>query len=396
MLTNLLSLARGDHESRAEPEYPVVVRPPWHRRTRGRVLLSYLEQPLHLPDTSPQFLGHSNLWGSRTIAAIFTRLGYQVDAISWTDRTFTPSCNYDIVFDIFANLPRLVPLLGKDTIKLLHCTGSDPYYQNAAEMRRVADFNRRHQANYLPKRMIADPESTYLSLEMADACSLIGNEHTRDTYPEKYRSRMELVTVSASVIGKEAGIQRRTIPKGRSFLWFFGGGVVHKGLDLLIDVFARHPELRLHIVGNAEIEGDFFEIYRKELTATSNIRYHGFLLPTSHEFQELLEEVFCFVAPSCSEGISPSVATCLQLGLYPVISFDTGVSLPDNCGRYIKSLTTEEVERLVLSVMDMKDDDILHQIQQTQADALSRFSRSVFVSQMTGFIVGALSRFRYV
>jgi glycosyltransferase involved in cell wall biosynthesis len=368
------------------PDYPVIIRPSSQAQTRGRVLLSYLEYPLRLPDDDPLFLGHSNNWESRAIADIFLKLGYQVEAINFSDRAFEPVGKFDVIFDIYANLGRLAPVLEKDTVKYLHCSGSDPYYQNAAELKRVLEVNRRRNGSYSPKRVIAEPEWTYKSLDAADACSLIGNEHTRRTYPEKYWQKMELVTVSASEIGAREKIFRNHVPEKREFLWFFGSGAVHKGLDLLLEVFAKHPQLQLHIVGNIASEKDFFEIYKKELTATENIHFHGFLLPTSRKFQGLLKDIFCFVAPSCSEGISPSVVTCLRLGLFPIISRDTGVTLPEGCGLMIENLTTAEIEKHILNVMGMEDDEILLQTHHTQDDAWSRYSRSAFYRQMESFI----------
>lgn len=373
--------------------YPVILRPSWSLKPKRRVLLSYLEQPLSLPESSPHFLGHTNFWESRAIADIFQKLGYQVEAINWSDREFIPIGKYDVVFDIFANLGRLSSLLGRDTVKFLHCTGSDPYYQNAAEIKRVEEVNRRRNGNYVPKRVLAEPEWTYISLEAADACSLIGNEHTRSTYPEKYRKKMELVTVSASEIDDRGKKIRDHVPSKREFLWFFGNGVVHKGLDLLLEIFAAHPNLHLHIVGDVTAEEDFCEIYKKELTDTDNIHLHGYLFPTSVEFQSLLQDVFCFVAPSCSESISTAAVTCLQLGLYPILSRDTGVSLPTGCGLYIEKLTTDYIEKLVLAVMEMKDDEIIYQTRQTQEDALKRFSRKAFKDRMEKFIVNSLTQF---
>jgi glycosyltransferase involved in cell wall biosynthesis len=127
-----------------------------------------------------------------------------------------------------------------------------------------------------------------------------------------------------------------------------------------------------------------------------NIHYHGYLLPSSKKFQALLKDVFCFIAPSCSEGISPSVATCLQSGLYPIISHDTGIVLPGKCGLYIEELSTTEIEKLVLTVIAMKDFEIIHQVQMTQTDALHRFSRSVFQQQMEKFIINTLTKLKKI
>ena len=100
------------------------------------------------------------------------------------------------------------------------------------------------------------------------------------------------------------------------------------------------------------------------------------------------------MAPTCSEAISAAVVTCLHLGLYPIISRDTGITLPENCGLYIENLTTDELEKLILAVMEMKDDEILHQAQLTQMEALIKYSRSAFKDQMQNYIVNSLAQYR--
>ena len=355
------------------------------------VLFSYLKSPLLWPDKSERFQGHSNKWESKAIANIFNKLGYHVEAIDYNDRTFLPTRNYEIVFDIFENLGRWAPGLSESTIKLLHLTGSDPYYQNAAERKRVAEVKRRRKGNYSPKRMIAEPERTHISINAANACSLIGNEHTLRTYPKEFRHKIKLVTVSGSEIEK---IEiRDSIPGKREFLWFFGGGAVHKGLDLVLEVFFNHPHLILHVVGNITSEEDFMALYKKELLETPNIHFHGYLLPSSTKFKKILSNIFCFIAPSCSEGKSPAVVTCLQLGLFPIISRDTGIDLPINCGFYIEKLRIADIEKHVFAVMEMNDEDIISQIKQTQVAALLAYSKEKFNSEMEEFIIKALNEY---
>jgi glycosyltransferase involved in cell wall biosynthesis len=373
--------------------YPVVLNPSVKRgKPVGRVLFSYLEHALLLDENAPEMRGHSNLWESQAIAKIFQEMGFQVEAVSWSDRKFTPTKSYDVVFDIFSNLARWAPLYGSRTIKLLHCTGSDPYYQNAAETQRVASVNQRRNGDYKPKRILAEPEWTYRSLDVADACSLIGNEHTRSTYPEKYLPKMELVTVSASATGATIKKFDDFVPPAREFLWFFGGGAVHKGLDLLLEVFSRHPHLVLHVVGNVKAESDFFQMYENELTRTKTIHYHGALYPSSWEFQNILKNTFCFIAPTCSEGISPAVVTCLQLGLYPIVSRDTGIILPDNCGMYLETCTLEEIEGAVLNIYKAPETVLSPQIRKIQRTALQRYSREAFRDGMKNYITVALAR----
>ncbi|HSH31500.1 MAG TPA: glycosyltransferase, partial [Candidatus Saccharimonadales bacterium] len=173
-------------------------------------------------------------------------------------------------------------------------------------------------------------------------------------------------------------------------VWFFGGGAVHKGLDLVIDVFAKNPQLTLNIIGNLEQEQDFLNAYQYELSELPNITYHGPLNPAGKKFNDVTSRVFCFIAPSCSESISTAVATCLQLGLMPIISRDTGIDLPDGCGIYLESCSVEEIEAAVLKVSGMDNDSLTDQIARCQQTALRQYSREKFSQDMTRYLAKVL------
>ena len=370
-----------------DKEYPIILYPDVKNTDPiGTVLFSYLKDPLTWSDNSRGFLGHGNKRMIKAIAGIFLGMGYQVEAINYYDKSFIPMKHYDVVFDIFENLGRWSESMDTSTKKILHMTGSDPVYQNTAELRRVSAVNARKKGHYSPKRMISDPYGTYHSLDIADTCILIGSEHTLRTYPKKYWHKMKLITVTGSIIADKSKKIRSHIPTQRDFLWFFGGGAVHKGLDLVLEVFARHPEYQLHVIGNVAREKDFVDLYRKELFESQNIHYHGYMYVSSKEFKSLINSIFCFIAPSCSESISSAVVTCLQLGLFPIISYDTGVVLPTGCGLYIEELSVENVEKQVQTVMRMNDKDILKQIKLIQKDAIERYSQDRFTEQMKQYL----------
>src|SRR3989344_1501267 len=88
----------------------------------------------------------------------------------------------------------------------------------------------------------------------------------------------------------------------------------------------------LNIVGLIDQEPDFLKIYRRELLETPNIHWHGYLNPGSEQFNALVKRCFAFIAPTATESISTAVATLLQVGLYPLLSADTGVDLPIGAG----------------------------------------------------------------
>ncbi|MEO8393333.1 MAG: glycosyltransferase [Chloroflexota bacterium] len=369
--------------------YPVTLYP--KTAVRGRVLFSYLEQPLFWDDDAPAFKHHSNRWESREIARIFNELGYIVDAVNYADLKFQPRHDYDVVFDIWKNLGRFAIELRPETLKILHSTGSDPYYQNAAELSRVEALNRRRGVNYLPKRIVEDPEAFHASLKAADVCSLIGSAHTLATYPREMQAKIHPVTVSGSLLSFVKTSHDYEL-YGREFLWFFGYGAVHKGLDIVLEVISQLPHLTLHIVGDVEQEADFMSIYEHEMTQLPNIHFYGHLIPETAEFSRILERSFCFIAPSCSEGISPSVVTCLQAGLFPIISRDTGVVLPSGCGIYLTNCSIEDVRHAILTASEMMPSEITAQVEQTREQASKIYSRENFRHKMQDFLTTVLAQ----
>ena len=388
--TSLAIKTKHFFSQRKPTSYPVILNPTQkNEKAIGRVLFSYLEAPLLWTENSKKFRGHSNAWESREIVRIFLDLGYQVDAINFMDRTFVPQKHYDVVFDIFENLGLWSNYFEKKTKKILHCTGSDPYFQNKAEMSRVESVNNRRNSQYHPKRLIENPELTYKSLDVADAVSLIGNKRTKETYPQRFWDKIELVTVTASQL-KEIKTKDNYVSQNREFLWFFGGGAVHKGLDLVLEVFSRNKDLTLNIIGDIENEIDFLAIYKNELFRSNNIHFYGHLYPRDKKFIEIVKNVFCFIAPTCSEEISPAVATCLQIGLYPIISRESGITLPKGCGIYLETCSIAEIEQKVRLVYLMPNKELENQIKNIQFEAIEKYSRNSFHSIMKKFLTNII------
>ena len=364
--------------------------PSFQEKTIGRALFSYLASPPFWSSDSSKFNGHTNKYEAAEIAHILCRLGYSVDCIDFT-QSYLPVCDYDIAFDIHKNLQAFAPFLPEDCLKILHITGSYPRFHNKAEVERVDALERRKGLFYTPKRIDSNLELFDRSLRIADVCSLIGNASTLLTFPEGYRNKIHCVPVTASLLEKAKGANE-FVPDGREFLWFFGTGAVHKGLDIVLDVFAELPMLKLHVVGPVCSERDFVKIYNKELYSLPNITYHGPLDPSSKEFHEILESVFAFIAPSCSEGTSTAVVTCLQAGLYPIISKYTGVALPKNCGVYLETCSKDEVKEKVLDCYQKNKICLEKEIAILQEKTIKTYSREAFSKAMHSMIEEAIHK----
>src|SRR5258708_33118571 len=163
---------------------------------RGSVLFSYLADPIKLPEDSAIVQQHTGIWSSREIARIFVDLGFRVDGVNWNDRAFVPKRHYEVVFDIADNLARWETVLDRQAIKFLNLTGSNPHYAYESDSARVAALLQRRGGHYAQKRRTSSAQSVLRSLELADACSLVGNDYTWQTYPQAQRSKLVCVPVS--------------------------------------------------------------------------------------------------------------------------------------------------------------------------------------------------------
>lgn len=369
--------------------YPVHVSAPGPSRGK-QALLSYIADALLFKDDHPRLITHSNYWECREIARLLLGLGCDVDAINWDDSSFQLAKQYDVVLDIDANLQRFVPFMPDSAIRILHLTGSYGPFQHRAELDRVAEFEARTGKYYSPKRLVRWLELAERSLHCAHACSLLGNEYTLKTYPEKYRDKITLIPVTGSHLTR-VKMTTEMAPKKREFLWYFGAGAVHKGLDLVLEVFSKHPEWMLHLVGNAPHEPDFYMAY-KDYMSRPNVKVHGHVIPGSVKFRDICRDVFCFIAPSCSEATSTSVVTCMQMGLYPIVSYQTGVDLPLTCGSYLERLDVETIEGAVFAVRDLSDEEIVRQVTCCQSYALNFHSRPAFTEAYSHFLATILGK----
>lgn len=355
----------------------------------GRALVSYL---LVDPDRD-DFDGHSNKWESAEVVRMLRSMGYAVDVINFRNQGFMPTSRYDIIFDIALNLQRLRPFLDRDTLRLLHFTHGYTRHANDAEMRRVFALEARRGAVYTPKSLAPFLELFDRSLEFAHRVSLIGNAVTEATFPERYRAKITPITVSASRIAQPKGPRSYT-PKAREFVWFFGVGAVRKGLDLVLEVFARRPDLTLNVAGRFAQEADFMQIYERELKHLPNIRLIGEMNPASEAFRALMGRCFAFVAPTSNEGISPAAATLMQYGLYPILSPDSGIDLPDGCGIWLETCSLDEIEAAVDRAFRMDAAELGRQIALVQAHAFERYSRERFSAEMRAYLDDAIADWR--
>jgi glycosyltransferase involved in cell wall biosynthesis len=355
---------------------------------RGRALLSYIPGPLLWAPDDPRFNGHSNLWESAEIARILNRLGYVVDAISHTDQKFSSRHAYDLIFDITRNI---VKYSCNHTKKILHSTGSYTGYSNQAEHRRLQALKGRRGVMLRPRRSVSLKEIAAFdeSARAADIITLGGNQVTKVTFPPSMQIKIKCLPVTGSPLQQVRNPSQKEIGE-RDFLWFGGAGAVHKGLDLVLEAFARMPERTLHVIGPYELESDFMKAYEPELKHCRNIISHGYLYPSDRRFREATRKVTAFVFPSCSEGTSTAAITCMQYGFIPIVSNNAGIDIPADMGIILSDCSIEEIMAAVKSMASKEDTQLQEMAVAAQNYAAQNYSRECFSLQVESVVRGMM------
>jgi glycosyltransferase involved in cell wall biosynthesis len=363
------------------------------RKSRGRVLLCYLKEPVEWSSDDERLnTGHPNKWDSWTLADILVELGWDLDVIDWDDWDFRPTRSYDAVIALDGNGARLTGLMRPNSpTLLLHLTTAAPEFNNAAEESRLDALTERRGATIRPQRQLARIEGSEAALSEAQACTLTGNEWAASTYGSKLRSKIRPIGVTtvpdAGTVQFNAGANDLL---KNDFLWYFGGGAVHKGLDITLEAFSSLNALKLNVVGDLESEPDFLWEYRRELFLTRNIRYHGYLTTHSDELDRVLSESSFVVAPSCSEGTSTALAICIASGMIPILTREAGVSLPQGVGIVIEQATPRGVMSAVSEAAAMPTGTRNAMAAAAAKFGRESFSRSRYRDELTKFFSAEL------
>ena len=312
-------------------------------RSIGNVLLAYVIDPFLLKDNEPIPSSHTHFWESIQIAETFLGLGYFVDAISYRNRKFIPKREYSIFVSARTNFERITKSLNKNCIGIVHLDTSHWLFNNYASYSRCIAVQSRRGTSLASFRLV-EPNR---AIECADFATMLGNNFTIGTYSFANKKILP-VPVPACTTYQWTEDKDYEFCRNR-FIWLGSSGLVHKGLDLALEAFAEMPDCHLTVCGPVKADKDFERIYYKELYETPNIHTVGWIDIQGPEFLDVIRNCIGIVYPSCAEGQSGAVVTCLQAGLIPIISCESGVDVSD-FGIILRNCTIDEIKGSVRKV----------------------------------------------
>ncbi|MFN6461651.1 MAG: glycosyltransferase [Nostoc sp. DedVER02] len=339
--------------------------------SKGNVLLSYRIEPFLLKPGQPMPNDHTWYWEVWQIAQTFLDLGYNVDVIQFHNDKFVPQKDYAFFIDIRHRMEALAPKLNKDCIKIFHVDIANMVFRNAAECNRLLEVQQRKGVTLKPQRF----EVPNLGIEYADCAIVLGNDFTTDTF--KYANKpMYRIPISSPVVYPYPDKKDFEAVR-KHFLWFGGSALVLKGLDLVLDTFAQMPEYHLTVCGPVSNDKEFEQAFYKELYETPNIHTYGWIDVSSPDFIEVTNNCLGLVYPSVSEGQSGAVISCLQAGLVPILSYESGVDVHD-FGVIFENLSVEEIKTKVISISNLPVEDLKFMSRQAWEYARANHTKEKF------------------
>lgn len=313
-------------------------------REQKKILISYLDY-----DRTAYSLRHANvhtnLQEMMQMIKVLIDMDYSIDVCACNNEDAAlemPSDYYDVIFG-FGDMFRLAKKRNPKAYTIMYMT-ENPYTISRNGERERIDYFYERTGKRIP---FARTGKFYLENDesLADAVICLGekkyfnNDKVQRIFPSAFKNKKYEVNVCEK--------RRNT-----NFLVFGVKGFVHKGNDLLIEVFQKHPEWNLYMCGREIHE----ECRRLGLVLPANVIDCGFVDVSSEKFLELIEICPFVLLPSCSEGMSTSLLTCMGHGLIPVTMRGTGMDeLFDYC-EYFEDYHLSAIESKIeaLAGMDTK------------------------------------------
>ena len=348
-----------------------------------RALVSYLTLPFRLSPDDPRNLQFSNIGIARSIVKALNHLGYTVDLVDWTNQRFLPTRKYELFLGHGGlNFKRICCSLRGDPTIIYLSTGSYWKFHNKKTLARTKDLCRRRKTKIFPDRLVSRAEEW--ANRKADVIICIGNEETKKTY-HKFPRVFNLNNAAYSdthFLQKEKNYSEAR----NHFLFFPGGGNIHKGLDLLLEAFIQ-TEAHLYIC--QDIREDFYRIYRRELENFSNIHRIGWIPVRSEIFYSLIEKCAFVINPSCCEGQPGGVIECMHQGLIPIVSKESHLDVGD-AGLVLKETSVAEIVRTIGDLSRMEPEVCKVMSQKAYNLAGREFSEEKFLTNLKKIILSFL------
>ena len=263
---------------------------------------------------------HQNQLQAIELARIIGKSGYVVDVVNFNNKYARLKHNYDLIVGL---IPRGIDIYTKHMNpgckQVAYLTSMNLSVTSENENKRIEECYNRRGVKLKARRFAGVIEKR---IEQFDAVWYFGNSYNFHSYdcfkmPPSYR----IINTGYVFPWANSNVPRNS----RCFMFFGSAGQVHKGLDLLLELFSEEiKDCTLYVCGNFASEKDFAKEYYKELYKTPNIVPVGRVNIETTQYEELSKICAYSILPSCAEGCAGSVLTNMSAGIIPIVSRECG------------------------------------------------------------------------
>lgn len=353
------------------------------------VLISYITKPFR----EGIDIIHTNSAEVLEIAEVFRSLGFNVDIADYDYEGYIDYKRYKTIFGFGEPLVNSFNFNSiQSTIRIYYGTGMHISIQNQNSTKRIETVKNK-KGVWIPESGRIVEKAWTQQTTNVDAMIVLGNDEVKKSYQKYFNKDIYLLQPSfyhlldyKTIIAKKNFSEAKT-----NYLWFGSSGLIHKGLDLLLEVFKELPDLHLHICGPIENEQAFREAYYNELYKTANVHTYGFVKLDSLLFREILEICAYIIYPSCSEGGSPSVLNvCGNGGLIPILAKEASIDI-NNFGFLIESLDVSSVSKAIEDSQKLSESE-LQKLSDKSGEETSSYTLDNYRKQLGTHLRSILSK----
>lgn len=320
------------------------------------VLISYITKPFR----EGIDIIHTNSAEVLEIAQVFRSLGFNVDIADYDYEGYIDYKKYNTIFgfgDPLVNSFKFNSI--QSTTRIYYGTGMHISIQNQNSTKRIEAVKNK-KGIWIPESGRIVEKAWTQQTTNVDAMIVLGNDEVKKSYQKYFEKNIYLLSPSIyKQLDYKKVLEDKHFEEAKNnYLWFGSSGLIHKGLDLVLDAFKTLPDLHLHVCGPIENEPKFKKAYYDELYNKVNIHTYGFIKIDTLLFKEILNKCAFIIFPSCSEGGGASVLNvCVNGGLIPIVTKEASIDI-DGFGLLINSFELSSVKMAIEDSQKLSQDEL--------------------------------------
>lgn len=304
------------------------------------VLISYIKYPF----VKWISYSHTNTVESLAIAEVFSKLEYNVDITNYYYEWDIDYSKYDLIFWFWDTLTNSFYDRKRKIITIYYWTWMHIFYQNYETIKRIED-NYMVTWVWMPESWRIVEKNWSIQTQLVDAMICMWNNEVIKSYKKYYDKKIYNIPVTFYKINNYISEPNKLNfwERKKNFIFFSSSGLLHRWLDILLDIFKENKNINLHICCPIDNEVKFKEYYYNYLYNTSNIFTYWFMDITSEDFSNLVNKCAFTIFPSCSEWEPSSIVNLMSLWIVPIITKTSWIN--PELWIEIKNLNRSEIEK---------------------------------------------------